>query len=130
MEAAGGPTRGEFGRWVLPAVTGLCALVLLAALLGPALLQGSLYDSRPSGVPCGELPTRQQVQVALDVHADVVRRIEAVGDQVSVTASQPCSSHPDHAEVLVVYPGGDDREHIQAILDDHDLGVPVSLRNA
>ncbi|MCC2315541.1 hypothetical protein [Cellulomonas xiejunii] len=129
MKAVERRARGELGPWVLPAVVGLCALFLLAALLGPTLLQGPLYDSRPSGVPCDELPTRQQVQTALEVHADVVRRIEAVGDQVSVTASQPCASHPGRAEVLVVYPGGDDREDIQAILADDDLGVPVSLRN-
>ncbi|ADG73619.1 conserved hypothetical protein [Cellulomonas flavigena DSM 20109] len=70
------------------------------------------------------------MSAALEEHADLVRAVEAVGDEVSVVVSSPCASHPERAEVVVFYPGGDDRRRITELLADDALGVPVSLRNA
>lgn len=111
---------------------GLSAVVgaMVAVTLAPPVVQELLYDSRASGVTCDELPTREEVTAALDEHADLVRAVEAVGDQVDVVASSTCASRPDRAEVVIFYAGGDDRGRIEELLADRDLGAPVSLRNA
>ena len=114
----------------------VAALVLAAgavALALPAIdraLQDRLYDNRPSGVACEDLPTRDAVERVLREHEGLVRRIESVGDEVWVELSVPCpESHPDGAEVLVTFPGGSDRAAIEGILEEESFGVPTSLRN-
>ena len=121
--------RGRAGRgwWVALA---LAAVAVVAVLVLPGVLTESLYDNRPSGVACGDLPERSRVEAALEAHAELVGRIEAVGDQVDVAVVAPCDSHPDRAEIRVFYPGGDDRERIEDVLDDDGFGVPISLVNA
>lgn len=128
------PRRGRPG-WVV--VTGIVLAVALAAVfVVPAVstwFAVSAGDNRPSGVACADLPTRAEVENALALHSDLVRRIEAVGaddDSVWITISQPCrGTHPDRAEILIAYPGGTDRERIEAILAEEPFGVPVSLLN-
>ncbi|SFJ75208.1 hypothetical protein SAMN05216467_0793 [Cellulomonas sp. KH9] len=107
----------------------LAAVAAGAVLVLPGVLTEALYDNRPSGVACGDLPERSRVEAALEAHAGLVGRIEAVGDQVDVAVVAPCDSDPDQAEIRVFYPGGDDRARITQILDDEDFGVPVSLVN-
>ena len=126
--------RGRPG-WVI--ATGVVLAVALAAVfVVPAAstwFAVSVGDNRPSGVACADLPTRAEVENALALHADLVRRIEAVGaddGSVWVDVVQPCpETHPDRAEILIAYPGGTDRERIEAILAEESFGVPVSLLN-
>ncbi len=116
--------------WIALAVvaaTGLAAGLAFAFL--PSPLSQLLYDNRPSGVACEDLPERVEVEAALQEHAELERRIEAVGDRVNVFVAKPCESHPDRAEIEVQYPGGDDRQRIEDILKEEDFGVPVTLRN-
>jgi hypothetical protein len=121
--------------WIV--ATGIVVAVALAAMFAvPAVsiwLSPAVYDNRPSGVACADLPTRTEVESALVLHSDLVRRIEAVGaadGSVWVHVVQPCpDTHPDHAEILIAYPGGGDREQIEALLAEESFGVPVSLLN-
>lgn len=129
------PLRGH-GRalaWAAVGVGVVLAGLLAGAIIlvvAPGFLQGPLYDNRPSGVACADLPAAEDVERALAEHPDLVRRIEAVGEAVWVEVSVPCAdSHPDRAEVLVTYPGGQDRQRIEEILEDESFGVPTSLRN-
>ena len=126
------PRRGRPG-WVV--VTGIVLAVALAAVfVVPAVstwFAVSVGDNRPSGVACADLPTRAEVENALALHSDLVRRIEAVGADGSVWVDvvQRCHDYPDRAEILIAYPGGTDRERIEAILAEESFGVPVSLLN-
>ena len=117
------------GIWCAGAVTAVGLLVVAAVLVAPPVVQELLYDSRSSGVPCAELPTAAEVRAALERNADLVRDIQDVGDWVSVAASSTCDADPDRTEIVVFYPGGDDRENIQELLRQRSFGVPVSLRN-
>lgn len=128
------PRRGR-PSWVI--ATGIVLAVALAAyFVVPAVSTWfvvSVGDNRPSGVACADLPTLAEVEDALALHSDLVRRIEAVGadyDSVWVDVTAPCQeTHPDRAEILISYPGGTDRERIEAILAEESFGVPVSLQN-
>ena len=121
-------------RWVV--ATGIVLAVALAAffvipVLGPWFVV-TIADNRPSDVICADLPTRTEVENALALHADLVRRIEAVGaddGSVWVEVVAPCHERPDRAEIMITYRGGTDRERIEAILAEESFGVPVSLRN-
>lgn len=117
------------GAWLASAVAAVGLLAVAAVLVAPPVVQELLYDSRSSGVPCGQLPTAAAVRSALERNADLVRDIQAVGDQVSVVASSTCDGDRDRTEIVVFYPGGDDRENIQELLRERSFGVPVSLRN-
>lgn len=129
-----GPRRSR-RTWVV--VTGIVVAIALAAVYAfPALstwFAVSVGDNRPSGVACADLPTRAEVENAAALRSDLVRRIEAVGaddGSVVVYLTVPCpETHPDRAEILITYPGGDDRERIEAILAEESFGVPVSLLN-
>jgi len=125
--SAGRPARGVVR--LLVGAAAVAVLALAAVLLAPGPLQMWLYGSRASGVACADLPSVAQVQAALDEHADVVRRIEDVGDQVDVLLTATCED-PSRAELVVVYPGRHERREVEAILSRHDLGVPVSWQNA
>lgn len=127
------PRRGRPG-WVM--ATGIVLAVALAAyFVVPAF--GTWYalyvgDNRPSDVICADLPTRAEVENALALHADLVRRIEAVGaddGSVWVEVVAPCHEDPDRAEIMIAYPGGTDRELIEALLAEESFGVPVTLQN-
>ena len=127
------PRRGR-PAWVI--ATGIVLAVALAAVfVVPAAstwFAVNVGDNRPSGVACAGLPTRAEVENALALHSDLVRRIEAVGaddDSVWVDVVQRCQDHPDRAEILIAYPGGGARERIEAILAEESFGVPVSLLN-
>lgn len=109
-------------------VVALAAAILVA--VAPPFVQELLYDSRSSGVPCDELPSIDAVGEALDENSDLVSDIEALGDQIAVVASSTCDAPAGRGEIVIFYPGGDDRERIERLLDGRDLGVPVSLRNA
>jgi hypothetical protein len=118
--------------WVGIGVAAAVAVVLAfaAVLVLPPFMQVWLYDSRLSGVACEDLPSIEEVEAALLAHADLVRAIESVGEEVLVESTQTCSSAPDRGEITVFYPGGDDREQIEAILEQRNFGVPLALRNA
>lgn len=118
--------------WIVVGIAAAAAVVLAfaAVIFLPPFMQVWLYDSRPSGVACEDLPTIEEVDAALLAHRDLVREIESVGENVLVESTQTCSSAPDRGEITVFYPGGDDREQIEAILEQRDFGVPVALRNA
>ena len=121
-------------RWVI--ATGIVLAVALAAMFAvPALgnwFEVYVGDNRSSGVICADLPTRTEVENALALHSDLVRRIEAVGaddGSVWVEVVAPCHEDPDRAEIMIAYPGGTDRERIEALLAEESFGVPVSLQN-
>jgi hypothetical protein len=106
-------------------------MVTVAAIvaLGPALIQTLLFDNRPSGVACEDLPDRAAVEEALASHADLTRRIEDLDPTVEVLVKEPCDNRPGAAEIVVVYPGGDLRERIEGLLAEESFGVPTTLRN-
>jgi hypothetical protein len=106
----------------------VAAIVALGIALGPALIQTLLFDNRPSGVACEDLPDRAAVEEALASHADLTRRIEDLDPTVEVLVKEPCDNRPGAAEI-VVYPGGDLRERIEGLLAEESFGVPTTLRN-
>lgn len=114
---------------VVLAMVATASLIALGVVLGPTLIQTELYDNRPSGVACEDLPGRAEVETALALHADLVRRIEDLDPAVELFVSEPCDHHPGAAEVLVIYPGGDLRQRIEDLLAEESLGVPTTLRN-
>ena len=115
--------------WVAATIVAVAAIAVLGAILGPTLIQTWLYDNRPSGVACDDLPDRAAVQEALDTHAELTRRIEDLDPAVEVLVSEPCDDRPGAAEILVLYPGGDLRERIEGLLAEESFGVPTTLRN-
>ncbi len=114
---------------VVAGMVAVAATVALGIALGPALIRTVLYDNRPSGVACEDLPARAAVEEALASHADLTRRIEDLDPTVEVLVSEPCDDRPGAAEILVVYPGGDVRERIEGLLAEESFGVPTTLRN-
>lgn len=115
--------------WIAATVVAVAAITVLGVLAGPRVIQTWLYDNRPSGVACDDLPDRAVVERALAAHADLVRRIEDLDPAVEVLASEPCDDRPGAAEIEVLYPGGDLRERIEALLAEEPFGVPTTLRN-
>lgn len=118
--------------WIVVALVAAMTAAVLVVAIGPGLsvVQTSLYDNRPSGVACENLPTRAEVEADLTEHAGLVRRLEALDPgAVEVMVSEPCDDHPGAAEILVTYPGGDLRERIEQLLVGESFGVPTSLRN-
>ena len=122
-------SRAHRRAWIVVALLAMVAIGAVAGVIGPDLVQTWLYDNRPSGVACGDLPTGAEAEAALAAHPDLVRRIEGLGDDVDVYVDEPCDDHPGAAEIAVTYPGGDLRERIEALLAEESFGVPTSLRN-
>jgi hypothetical protein len=118
------------------AIAAVAAAVLAACAVGAVLAIGPLRrayedqvnDNVPSGVPCERLPSRAEVERALVARADLVRRIEGIGAVQVQVDSVRCGTD-EHAEILVTYPGHDERAAIEAILATDAFGVPVSLRD-
>lgn len=122
-----GVRRGRM--WLAVALVATATTVALFVLIGPGLVQTWLYDNRPSGVACEDLPTRFEVEAALAEHPDLVRRIQDLDPAVEVLVSEPCQDLPGAAAVLVIYPGGDLRERIEQLLAEETFEVPTTLRN-
>lgn len=113
------------------ALVAVMTTAVLVVAIGPSLdvVQTSLYDNRPSGVACEDLPTRAEVEADLADHPGLVRRIEDLDPAVEVLVSKPCDDHRGAAEILVIYPGGDLREQVGQLLVGESFGVPTPLRN-
>lgn len=131
---ARGSDRRSVVRRVGPVVAALIIGLLVGYLVHPllsGLVQRSLYDSVPSGVPCNELPAIEEVETAIMEHSDLVATIEAVEPgNVFVLAQPQCGAHSGVGEIEISYPGGDARHEIEEILDQEDFdGIPVTLRN-
>lgn len=115
--------------WAVATILAVATIAVLGVIVGPALIHTWLYDNRPSGVGCDDLPERAAVQAALDAHAELVQRIEDLDPAVEVLVSEPCDDRPGAAEILVLYPGGDLSERIEGLLAEESFGVPTTLRN-
>lgn len=118
--------------WIVVALVAVMTMAVLVITVGPSLsvVQALVYDNRPSGVACEDLPTRAEVEADLADHAGLVRRIEDLDPgAVEVMVSEPCDDHPGAAEILVIYPGGGLRERVEQLLVDEFFGVPTTLRN-
>jgi hypothetical protein len=95
-------------------------------------VQDRFYDSVPSAVACADLPSLAAVEKAIVSKPVLVQRLQAVGgkpDVVTVLADDTRCGHTDHAEILILYPGHEERLRIEAILKRDGFGVPVALRN-
>ncbi len=121
--------RGRRRFWLVVVLFAVVAAGAVLARVGPGLVQVWLYDNRLSGVACADLPPRGEVEAVLAAHQDLVRRIEALGDEVAVDVAEPCDGWPGAAEILVTYPGGGLRQRIEELLAEESFGVPTSLRN-
>jgi hypothetical protein len=128
------------GRRILIINVVALAIVVIACVIGVVgakdsigrFVQDKFYDNVPSGVACGELPTRAVVEKAIADKPGLVRQIEAVGpapDTVVVRMDDTRCSPKDQAEILILYPGHSERVKIEAILKEESFGVPVALRN-
>ena len=122
-------SRGRRWAWIVTVLVAAVGAAVLVVAVAPAFLQTWLYDNRPSGIACDDLPTRAQAEAALAAHPGLVSRIRALDDDVDVYVQEPCDDRPGAAEILVIYPGGDLRERIEALLAEEAFGVPTSLRN-
>jgi len=134
VQAQSSNARSGRKRWIVLAAVVLAAVVLAALLVaavtrGPQLLQLWVYDNRPSGVSCENLPETPEVEAALKEHASLRAELEALDPDVEIVVSHPCDNRPGAAEILIMYPGGDLRGRIEAVLERESFGVPTSLKN-
>jgi hypothetical protein len=128
------------GRRILIINVAALAIVVIACVIGLVtardsigrFIQDKFYDNVPSGVKCADLPTRAAVEKAIADKPALVKKIEEVGGQpdiVVVLVDDTRCRPKDQAEILILYPGHEERVRIEAILKDETFGVPVALRN-
>lgn len=115
----------------------LSRVLLLATALvfttGCAPLSRAYNDlvlgNRIHGLPCEELPAAEDVRAVVTAHQDMVEQIEAV-DPGHVFVEIDEASCPGRADIRIGFPGRDQRQAIEAILNsDTFFGVPYRLIN-
>ncbi|RSX53734.1 hypothetical protein D2E25_0040 [Bifidobacterium goeldii] len=111
---------------VITATAAFLAGVLIAAALA---VTGTITFHRADSVPCNSLTSYAQVQAAFSDKASIIARIKHVGTDVSVTPVK--ADCPDSSERLgylrVTYANDSERDAIQHILGNEELGVYVTL---
>jgi len=111
---------------------GILAILTLASLFiltSCTWYNNAILDNKDQTLPCGQLPTEQEVAKVLTDHQDVVKRILAVNPgQVFVDVDT--ITCPSHASIEISYAAHRDRVAIEEIIAaDMFFGVPYQLRN-
>lgn len=108
------------------------AVVVIAG--GAILFAGigsSLFRQKQAHPPCDQLPTKQHVAHAIDSHFRLVRRLEKIGDEVTVDIGTPCVDQPGKAVVTVHYSTGTQKHAINKILGtSNGFGAPAILNHS
>jgi hypothetical protein len=90
--------------------------------------EDAVLDSRNVQVPCGQRPPAAEARQVLAQHGELVRRIQAVDQSVSVSLEE--SGCPGRGTLVIVYGAHRHRERIERLIGgDTFFGVPYSLRN-
>ena len=90
----------------------------------------NIYGSKPHRVPCHKWPTPDEVRRVLDLHAEVIRTIEAINPGY-VEVRINVWDCPGRADIRVLYATASDREAIKSILGEgkYFFGIPWQMRN-
>lgn len=109
----------------------IVAVVVILLLIGGIFavfngwLQTSAKDTHP---PCAQLPTVEAAKEALNHHQNLVKNIENLGTDISVSVDQPCSDDEQKGLIMVQYDKKSERDAIHNLLTDSEgFGVPVYL---
>jgi hypothetical protein len=93
-----------------------------------AVWEDVALDSRSTQVPCGQRPPVAEARRVLVQHRELVRRIEAVDQSVSVALDE--AACPGRGTLAIDYGAHRHRERIQRLLGGETLfGIPYSLHN-
>lgn len=119
-------------RAIIPMVAaiGIGGVLLAAAFFGYAT-----FVARPqagivlSGVPCDELPSRTEVQQALERQADLVERLEALDDDLMIFPSSCGQGSDDGTEIMILVPSRAVSDAVQDIMGAEPFTVPWTIRN-
>lgn len=131
-----GGTRRTDGQTIRKTLLRLAAgVAIVVALLAAAWYGYGTFVAQPragdipSGVACDALPSSAEVLRALEEQADLVKRLEALDENVMIMSSQ-CSDAPDSgSEVVILVPSKAVSDAVQDVLRTEPFTVPVSIRN-
>jgi len=111
------------------AAVGIGMFSVLLVGTGVLLLGGFFPGSDEARPPCEQLPTEAAVRQALTGHGELTRRIEALGEGVTVEVATPCPD--DRALIEISFGNSAEHDAISEFLRKNDgFGVPVSLSGA
>lgn len=105
----------------------VAAVVVLAipVALSLGFLNNLLGGDDMAHPPCEELPTRAEVEQAIEDHDEIVDRLTAVGDGVTVVVGQPCDD-PDQALVAVRVSTDEENDGVREVLrESAGFGPPA-----
>lgn len=109
---------------------GLAAAVLLVLALARGLVPLSVPGMRTTAhPPCAQLPSDAAVERAIHTHHATVRRLVAIGADVSVRADQPCDgAERDRAVLRIGYRYDRSGSAVRDVITRADgFGVPVVI---
>ena len=93
-----------------------------------AVWEDVVLDSRSTQLPCGRRPPVAQARRVLVRHRELVRRIEAVDESVSVGLDEVAC--PGRGTLVIDYGAHQHREQIERLIGGETFfGVPWSLHN-
>jgi hypothetical protein len=88
-----------------------------------------ILDNRNHYLPCDLLPTEEEVRQVIQVHQDMIERIEQI-DPGFVGVEMDTHTCPGRADILFWYGTHQDRLLIESILADETFyGIPYRLEN-
>jgi hypothetical protein len=88
-----------------------------------------ILDNRNHYISCEQLPTKAEVRWMMEVHQDVIEKIEQINPGF-VGVEMDTSTCPGKADIVFWYGTHQDRLQIESIIGDDTLyGIPYRLRN-
>lgn len=112
-------------------VIAIVSLAVIACIAAAALAVGTILGGPGNETsalpPCEQLPALEEGQRALAQHGEAVTAIEALGEEVTVAAVDPCDG-TGRGAIRITYRTPAELEAVRDYLNGFDgFGVPVQI---
>lgn len=99
--------------------------------IGRKILDNYLMDNKIEYLSCQEMPTREAIQTALDVHQNEVNEIKNISPDIEVIigdyTEKDCGNH---SKIVIYYGSHETRVKIEELINSQTFyGIPFDLVN-